>query len=52
MVITNEPGIYLPDEELGVRIENDFLITADGAENLSADLPMKTDEIERLMRGD
>ncbi len=39
MVITNEPGIYIPDEALGVRIENDFLITDDGAENLSADLP-------------
>jgi len=52
MVITNEPGIYLPDEELGVRIENDFLITADGAENLSADLPMNAEEIEALMRGD
>jgi Xaa-Pro aminopeptidase len=52
MVITNEPGIYIPDEELGVRIENDFLITADGAENLSADLPTKADEIEALMRGE
>jgi Xaa-Pro aminopeptidase len=52
MVITNEPGIYLPDEELGVRIENDFLITDDGAENLSADLPVTADDIEALMRGD
>jgi Xaa-Pro aminopeptidase len=50
MVITNEPGIYLPDEELGVRIENDFLITEDGAENLSADLPVTADDIEALMR--
>jgi Xaa-Pro aminopeptidase len=52
MVITNEPGIYLPDEELGVRIENDFLITADGAENLSASLPVTADDIEALMRGE
>ena len=52
MVITNEPGIYLPDEELGVRIENDFLITAEGAENLSADLPTAAEEIEALMRGE
>ena len=52
MVITNEPGIYLPDEALGVQIENDFLITDDGAENLSADLPMKAEEIEALMRGE
>ena len=50
MVITNEPGIYLPDEELGVRIENDFLITEDGAENLSANLPVTADDIEALMR--
>ncbi len=52
MVITNEPGIYLPDDELGVRIENDFLITESGAENLSADLPATADEIEALMRGE
>ena len=52
MVITNEPGIYIPEEELGVRIENDFLITDDGAENLSADLPTKAEEIEALMRGE
>jgi Xaa-Pro aminopeptidase len=51
MVITNEPGIYLPDEGLGVRIENDFLITADGAENLSAELPTAAEEIETLMHG-
>jgi len=50
MVITNEPGIYIPEEELRVRIENDFLITADGAENLSAELPTKAEEIEALMR--
>lgn len=51
MVITNEPGIYIPDEALGVRIENDFLITDGGAENLSADLPTAADAIEALMRG-
>jgi Xaa-Pro aminopeptidase len=50
MVITNEPGIYIPDEALGVRIENDYLITADGAENLSVELPMKVEEIEEMMR--
>ncbi len=50
MVVTNEPGIYIPAEALGVRIENDFLITADGAENLSSDLPTAADEIEEMMR--
>jgi len=50
MVITNEPGIYIPDEALGVRIEDDHLVTDDGNENLSADLPTAPDEIEALMR--
>ncbi|MCU0304330.1 MAG: Xaa-Pro peptidase family protein [Thermoanaerobaculales bacterium] len=50
MVITNEPGIYIPDEGLGVRIENDFLVTATGCENLSAELPTTAAEIEALMK--
>ena len=50
MVITNEPGIYLPAEALGVRIENDFLVTEQGAENLSADLPTSINDIEEMMR--
>jgi len=50
MVITNEPGIYIPGEALGVRIENDFLITDDGAENLSPELPTTADEIEKMMQ--
>jgi Xaa-Pro aminopeptidase len=50
MVFTLEPGIYLPDESLGVRIEDDVLVTATGAEWLSAALPKKTDDIERVMR--
>ena len=39
MVLTVEPGIYIPEEGIGVRIEDDILITATGAENLSAALP-------------
>lgn len=50
-VITNEPGIYIPDEALGVRIENDFLVTETGAENLSAALPNAAEEIEAMMKG-
>ena len=50
MVITNEPGIYIPAEELGVRIENDFLVTDDGARNLSAELPTAAEDIEALMK--
>lgn len=52
MVVTNEPGIYIPNEALGVRIEDDHLITADGNENLSAELPTHPDAIEQLMRGE
>jgi Xaa-Pro aminopeptidase len=51
MVLTNEPGIYLPEEELGVRIENDFLVTEAGAQNLSAALPTNADEIVQMMHG-
>ncbi len=49
MVITNEPGIYIPGEALGVRIEDDFLVTEEGAENLSAELPTSVEEIEAMM---
>jgi Xaa-Pro aminopeptidase len=49
MVFTIEPGIYLPREGLGVRIEDDVLVTASGAEWLSAKAPRTTAEIERLM---
>ena len=49
MVFTIEPGIYLAQEGLGVRIEDDVLVTATGAEWLSAKAPKTTAEIERLM---
>ena len=49
MVLTLEPGIYLPAESLGVRIEDNVLVTATGAEWLSAKAPKTTVEIERLM---
>jgi len=39
MVLTVEPGIYIPEEGIGVRIEDDILITKTGIENLSGDLP-------------
>lgn len=40
MVITVEPGIYIPEEGIGVRIEDDILITKNGAINLSKDIPL------------
>jgi Xaa-Pro aminopeptidase len=49
MVITIEPGIYLPDEQLGVRIEDDVLVTPSGYELLSAGVPRGAVEIEQLM---
>jgi Xaa-Pro aminopeptidase len=49
MVFTLEPGIYLPEEKLGVRIEDDILITQDGAELLSRRLPRSAEEIEKVM---
>jgi Xaa-Pro aminopeptidase len=49
MVITVEPGIYIPEENLGVRIEDDFLITETGYKFLSERLPRDPDEIEKIM---
>ena len=51
MVITMEPGIYLPEEKIGVRIEDDILITPDGNELLTRRLPRAVEEIEKLMAG-
>lgn len=39
MVLTVEPGIYIPEENIGIRIEDDVLITENGVQNLSASLP-------------
>jgi len=58
MVFTIEPGLYFKEDDLavpeeyrgiGVRIEDDVLVTADGVENLSAALPRRADEVEAWM---
>jgi len=49
MVITVEPGLYIPAEKIGVRIEDDVLVTRDGYKMLTARLPRTADEIEKLM---
>ncbi|MBW3538111.1 aminopeptidase P N-terminal domain-containing protein [Candidatus Parcubacteria bacterium] len=49
MVLTCEPGIYIKDEGIGVRLEDDILITEQGPVNLSADIPIDPDEIEESM---
>jgi Xaa-Pro aminopeptidase len=50
MVLTIEPGLYIPGERIGIRIEDDILVTDTGFEILSAGAPRAPDEIEQLMR--
>lgn len=47
-VITVEPGIYIPEESLGIRIEDDILVTDTGYVNLSIDIPKEIDDIESM----
>ena len=48
-VISNEPGLYIPQENIGIRIEDDVLITEDGCVNLSSEILKDPDEIEAFM---
>lgn len=50
MVFTCEPGIYIREEGLGCRLENDYLLTEDGNINLSEALPIEIADIEKLMQ--
>jgi Xaa-Pro aminopeptidase len=50
MVFTVEPGIYIQEEKMGVRIENNIWITKTGHQDLMKNIPIKADEIEALMR--
>jgi len=49
MVITIEPGVYIPEENIGVRIEDTLLVTPTGVKNLSGALPREIQEIEKLV---
>jgi len=49
MVFTCEPGIYIPDEGFGIRLEDDILVTDHTPYNLMADIPVEVEEIEELM---
>ena len=51
MVFTVEPGIYIPNEKMGVRLEDDVVIQAEGPPlNLMQDIPIEVEEIETLMQ--
>jgi Xaa-Pro aminopeptidase len=50
MVLTCEPGIYIPEENTGIRLENDILVTKQGNLDLMEDIAVETEEIEGLMQ--
>ena len=50
MVYTCEPGIYIREEGLGIRLENDILITKTGNDDLMQAIPLEATDIERLMQ--
>ncbi len=50
MVFTVEPGIYIEEEQIGIRIENNVWITKNGNVDLMKNIPIKADDIERLMK--
>lgn len=50
MVFTCEPGIYIPKEKIGIRLENDILVTKNQPMDLMAAIPVEADEIEDLMK--
>ena len=52
MVLTCEPGIYIPEEGIGCRLENDYLLTPEGNINLTEKMPIEIEDIERMMGDD
>lgn len=51
MVFTVEPGIYIEEEQMGIRIENNVWITRNGNKDLFEKIPITTEEIENIMKG-
>ena len=49
MVFTVEPGIYIREEKLGIRLENNILVTRDNPIDLFADIPVEAEAVEELM---
>jgi Xaa-Pro aminopeptidase len=49
MAFTCEPGIYIPEEGIGIRLENDVVLTENGNIDLMESIPLEADEIEELM---
>ncbi len=50
MLLTCEPGIYIKEEGIGIRLENDILITSNGPVNIMSSIPIEVEEIELLMK--
>jgi len=50
MVVTIEPGVYLQDEAIGIRIEDDILVTTKGRTNLSSAIPKSVEDVEAMVR--
>ncbi len=49
MVFTVEPGIYIRKEKLGIRLENDVLVTSGAPDDLFKDIPVESEAVEELM---
>ena len=49
MIITVEPGIYIKEENIGIRLETDVLIKDNGIEDFGKEIPIEIEEIEKLM---
>lgn len=50
VIITNKPGFYIEEKGIGIRLEDDLLITESGCENLSKHIPVEIEDIENLIK--